>query len=91
MPRGLQVSCSLVANTMLFVKASDFVKWEIIYIVTMSIAHWDIWGDSYCGQVFKERYDLGILTASVMCLHLRMQEEDTILEQTNAKYHLCTH
>ena len=33
---------------------------------------------------------ISILIASVMCLHCRMQEEDHILEHTNAKCHLCT-
>ena len=40
--------------------------------------------------VCKGKILLNTLMASVTCMHFSMQEEDHILEYTNAKCHLCT-
>ena len=43
----------------------------------------------FCNFVSKGNILFNILMASVMCLHVRIQEED-ILEYTNGKCSLCT-
>ena len=45
MPRGLKVSCPLIANTTSFVNISNFFKWRNIYIMTLGVAHWDTLDD----------------------------------------------
>jgi hypothetical protein len=85
--QGLKVSRSLIANILLF-NISNFIRWEVIYIMVCSLAHWGTWDDSLVfwyiggGDILSTK-----LMASVMYLHFNIQEED-ILKHINAKCHL---
>ena len=46
MPRGLIVSRLLIVNMILFVHIINFLKWEVIYILVLSVSYWDTWDDS---------------------------------------------
>ena len=47
MPKDTKVSRILIGNIMLFVNTSMFFQREIIYIMTLTVAHWDTWDDDF--------------------------------------------
>ena len=46
MPTLLKVSCLVIANMILFMNISNFLKWKVIYIMTFKVTHLDTWDDS---------------------------------------------
>ena len=84
MPRGLNLSHSLIAKMIPFVIICNFFKSEHIYIISFRVAHWDTIDFNAKGQMF-----LSVLMESVMCLDINMQEEE-ILEPHNEN-HQCGH
>jgi hypothetical protein len=87
-PRGLKASPLLIVNMILFINISNFSKWNIIYIQTFGIAHWDT--KMRVLQFSMPREDtIKLNNDKCLCSHYSMQEED-ILEHTKSKCHLCT-
>ena len=37
------MSCLLTVNMVLFINISNFCRWNFVYIMTLSVAHWDTW------------------------------------------------
>ena len=46
-PGGLKVSRTPIANMILFVNASNFLKWKLSYIMKFDVAYWDTWDNNY--------------------------------------------
>ena len=55
--RGLKVPCPLIANMNLYMNTSNFLKGQIIDIMTFSIAHWDTSYDSFVFSYARGIYD----------------------------------
>ena len=70
MPRGLKVSCPLIATMILFVNIRNFYKLNFLDNMTFSIAHWDTSKNCFFVSVCKGMVLLSILMASVMCATL---------------------
>ena len=58
-------------------------------MMTLRVTNWEILEDSLAFQYARGKIFLSVLLASVMFLHINMQEQD-ILEHTNGNCHLCT-
>ena len=69
-PRGFKVSRVLIGNMIIFINISNFLKWEIIYIMTFSVARWDTRDDSFFILVSKGKILLSILMPNVIRVHL---------------------
>ena len=51
MPRGLKVSCPLIATMILFVNIRNFYKLNFLYNMVFSVAHWDASKNFFCFSV----------------------------------------
>ena len=81
MPRGLQASHPLIANMILFINISKFLKWKIYLHDDIGILEMIVLRLNMQGKI-----SLSILMASVICLRFNMQGHD-LLEHTNAMCH----
>ena len=88
MPRSPKVATLLFANMILYVNLNNFLK-RILFTLWHLAYHIGILQMIVFFLLCKGNILLSILVASGMCLHLSMQGED-ILENVNAKCHLCT-
>ena len=79
MPRGVELSHSLIAHRILYVHIGKYLEWEFIYKGTLNVQSTLGWW--FCGLVWKGKFLLSILMASVMCSHFSMLK-DNVLEHT---------